>query len=249
MQGGGLDILGCRVDRVDMRGAVDRVLRLVYAGKPAHVVTLGTEMAMLASRDARYRDAINRADLVVPDTIGIVIASRILGAPLPERVAGIDLVETLCAGIAHSRLPIFFLGGEAGVAQRAADRLTERFPGLVVAGTHHGYFVDGESENIASIVRESGARLALVALGFPRQEFWIRENLGHVGSATCIGVGGTFDVLADRLSRAPALVQRVGLEWLFRLVREPRRIRRQLVLPIFVLRVLTQARRSRRARL
>lgn len=242
---GSLIVLGCRVDRVDSAAAVARIEQLVAAGRAAQVVTLGAEMANLAHDDARYRAVINTADLVVPDTIGIVLASRWIGAPLPERVAGIDLVERLCARAAQNDLPVFLLGGAPGVARAAGMMLMQRHNGLQLAGVEHGYFEDAQDAAIADRIAASGARLVFVGLGFPRQEYWIRDHLARLGTAVCIGVGGSFDVLSGLRSRAPLAMRRLGLEWLYRLMREPRRLRRQLALPLFAARAAAQALRIR----
>ena len=229
-----VDVLGCGVDPVDMDDAIARVESFVTDGRSAQVVTFGAEMAVRAARDASYRSVINAADLVVADTVGVVWAMRRRGAVLRDRVAGIELVERLCDAV---RAPVFFLGGAEGVATDAAAALKDRHPSLVVAGVHHGYFSDGESASVADSVRASGARVVLVALGVPRQEFWIRDNLRALGPATCIGVGGAFDVWSGRARRAPEPWRRAGFEWLYRLVTEPRRFGRQLALPEFVVRV------------
>jgi N-acetylglucosaminyldiphosphoundecaprenol N-acetyl-beta-D-mannosaminyltransferase len=229
-----------------MDGAQRRILELVNAHRYAQVVTLGAEMAMLARRDLSYRDLINAADLVVPDTIGVVYAARLLGCRMRERVPGIELVERLCEECARLGLPIFLLGGAVDVADRAAAALQTRYPGLSIAGTQHGYFEDRDGAAIASRIASSGARLLLVALGFPRQEFWVRDHAAGLGALTCIGVGGSFDVISGRTARAPEVARRLGLEWLYRLVREPRRLGRQLALPQFAWLVAVQALTRRR---
>lgn len=198
-------------------------------------------MAVLAARDERYREVINRADLVVPDTVGIVWASRMLGRPLRERVAGIDLVERVLAANGSPGVRVFVLGATAGVAESAAQSLATRFPGVVIAGMHHGYFDPDHDDDVARLVLSARADLLLVALGFPNQEYWIRDHLKAIGSAVCIGVGGALDVWAGRSARAPAAWRTMGLEWLYRLFREPDRFRRQLALPRFVMLVLSQA--------
>ena len=232
-----LDVLGCAVDCVDTREALERITGFLRDGHAAQIVTFGAEMAMYAQRDSGYREVVNAADLVVPDTVGIVWASRVLGRPLRERVAGIELVEQLCDAPAPS---VFLIGAADGVAADAAASLRSRHPALTIAGTRHGYFSDAEASEIADAVRSSEARLVLVALGFPRQEYWIREWLPRLGPAVCIGVGGAFDVWAGRAHRAPAALRRLALEWAYRLIREPRRLGRQLALPAFALRVLHQ---------
>lgn len=217
--------------------ALERIADLIRERRAAQVVTFGAEMAMYAQRDTRYREIINAADLVVPDTIGIVWASRQLGTPLRERVAGIELVERLFDAAEY---PVYLLGAAEGVAASAAAALQSRHPGLKIGGTANGYFTDAQVPNVSASIRASGARVLLVALGFPRQEFWIREHIAEVGHAVCIGVGGAFDVWAGNVQRAPEGWRRAGLEWLYRLIREPRRLGRQLALPVFALRVLAQ---------
>lgn len=240
MQSGpALRILGSRVDLVDMDEAAQRAGSLLEARRFAHIVTFGSEMAVRAARDPSYRAVINEADLVVPDTIGIVYASRALGKPLPERVAGIDLVERLAAYCAGANVPIYLLGAREDVVRDAAATLQSRFPGLTIAGTQHGYF--GDEAAVVRNVQASGARLLLVALGFPKQEFWIRKHAAELGAIVCMGVGGSFDVLAGHSKRAPLFMRRTGLEWLYRLATEPRRFGRQLALPQFALGVARQA--------
>jgi N-acetylglucosaminyldiphosphoundecaprenol N-acetyl-beta-D-mannosaminyltransferase len=242
-----LSVLGCRVDSVDTAAAVDLIGGWLRERRATHVVTFGAEMAALAARDARYREAINAADLVVPDTVGVIWASRVLGQPLPERVAGIDLVDRVLAAHASRGLRLFVLGASAGVAESAAQMLATRHAGVVIAGMHHGYFAADHDDDVARLVRSSDADLLLVALGFPNQEYWIRDHLREIGGAVCIGVGGALDVWAGRAARAPAAWRKLGLEWLYRLLREPNRFQRQLALPRFVVLVLAQALRGRSA--
>ncbi|HET9343082.1 MAG TPA: WecB/TagA/CpsF family glycosyltransferase [Candidatus Eremiobacteraceae bacterium] len=234
-----VDVLGCGVDPVDMDDAIERIESYISDVRGAHVVTFGAEMAVRASHDPSYRETINAAELVVADTVGVVWAMRRAGSTLRDRVAGIELVERLCD---VARVPVFFLGGAEGVATEAAAALKQRHPALIVAGVHHGYFDDAASASVAEEIRATGARLVLVALGVPRQEFWIRDHLRGVGPATCIGVGGAFDVWSGHSPRAPESWRRAGFEWLYRLVREPRRLGRQLALPEFAVRVLMQRR-------
>jgi N-acetylglucosaminyldiphosphoundecaprenol N-acetyl-beta-D-mannosaminyltransferase len=231
-----------------MDEALRRGSALLGEHRFAHIVTFGSEMAMLARRDRAYQAVINEADLVVPDTIGVVWAARMLGCNVRERVPGVELVEQLCEACLAQNVSVFLVGGEPGVAESAAQALAGRHPGLRIAGTHHGFFGTSEDAAVASRIRQSGAGLAFVALGFPKQEFWIRSHAGEIGNVVCMGVGGTFDVLSGRLSRAPQLIRRAGLEWLYRLVHEPRRLGRQLALPGFAFLVTAQSWRERRAR-
>ncbi len=239
-----VDILGCDVDEVDLPGAAAIIARYIEAAQPAQVVTFGAEMAIHALRFPKYRDVVNGAHLVVADTVGVTWAAYMLGTPLPGRVPGIELVERLCEdGVG----PVYFLGAAEGIAQRAARALASRHAALRVAGTQHGYFGESETARVVETIRASGARLVLVALGVPRQEFFIKQNLASLGPATCIGVGGAFDVWAGKVARAPDAWRRAGVEWLYRLLREPRRLGRQLVLPEFAVRVLAQSVKKKNA--
>lgn len=236
-----LRILGSRVDSVDMNQAEHRIAQMLDEHRFAHVVTFGSEMAMLAIREPAYRDAINAADLIVPDTIGVVYAARMLGYAMPERVAGIELVERACALCARKGYAVFLLGGAQSIAEKAGVELQRRYPGLLVAGAQHGYFSANEEPGLLDRIRTTGARLVLVALGFPKQEYWIRKHAGELGPVVCIGAGGSLDVIAGKSKRAPQAMRRLGLEWLYRLVTQPRRLGRQLVLPQFAIRVAGQA--------
>jgi len=240
-----VNVLGCRVDRVDESEAAERIMQLMRDGVPAHVVTLGAEMAVLASTDERYRNVINAAAIVVPDTLGVVLATRLLGRGMRGRVAGIELAERLLERCAREAIAVYLLGAPAGVAQKAASELAIRLPGLRIVGTEHGYFIPDEEADVARRIRDSEACLILVGMGFPNQEYWIARNLDRVGPAVCVGVGGSLDVWSGRLERAPDSVRRAGMEWLYRLFREPHRLRRQLALPRFAAQVAAQAIRQR----
>jgi N-acetylglucosaminyldiphosphoundecaprenol N-acetyl-beta-D-mannosaminyltransferase len=229
-----VEILGCRLDAIDSEEATTRILTLAREGNGAQVVTLGTEMIVHAQRDARFRAIVNACALSLCDTVGVLAVARHRGARLRERVAGVELIERLCAGAAPQGLPVYFLGGAEGVAADAAASLASRFPNLHVAGARDGYFREDESPAVARVIASSGARLLLAGLGSPRQEYWLAEYLRATGCGAGIGVGGSFDVIAGRVDRAPPFVRRLGLEWLYRLAKEPGRWRRQLALPRFV---------------
>jgi N-acetylglucosaminyldiphosphoundecaprenol N-acetyl-beta-D-mannosaminyltransferase len=229
-----LQILGCRLDPLDSDAAVEQILSFARGGRGAQIVTLGTEMVVYAQHDARFRAIVNEAALSLCDTVGLLAVARRRGADLHERVAGVELIERLAAAAAAEGLMIYLLGGGEGVAADAAAALQRRHPGLRVAGTRNGYFRDEESAQVASAVAASGAQMLFAGMGFPRQEYWLSEHLHETGCGVGIGVGGSFDVIAGRIERAPQPIRRLGLEWLYRLVKEPRRWRRQLALPRFV---------------
>ncbi len=233
-------ILGCRVDATDGADAVRRIVSLAQGEGTSLVVTLGTEMIVAAQRDAAFRSALNAAALSLCDTIGVLYAARLYGVRIPERVTGVDLIDPLCEALARADLPLYLLGAKGDTAARAAAALVARHPGLRIAGARDGYFPASDDEAVAREIARSGARVLLVGLGSPRQELWIRANLANSGARVGIGVGGSFDVLAGNLERAPEKWRRLNLEWLYRLLKEPQRWRRQLALPLFVLLALRE---------
>jgi N-acetylglucosaminyldiphosphoundecaprenol N-acetyl-beta-D-mannosaminyltransferase len=233
-----VDVLGVGFDRVDLTAAVERILRRLDAGDRTFVITANPEFVMLARRDESLARTARDADLVVPDGSGIVAASRLLGDRLP-RVPGRLLVDALVPHLAQRHSPIFFLGAAPGVAERAAAELRRRAPGLVVAGVHAGSAEPEDDAVSVAWVRDSGAQVLLVAYGMPKQEQWIARNLAALPAVrAAIGVGGVFDQLAGVQKVPPPALHAIGLEWLWRLAREPRRWRRQRVLPLFALLVI-----------
>jgi len=232
-------ILGCRVDAVGRDEAVARIAALANAGGAALVVTLGVEMVMAARRDEEFRRVVNGAALVTCDTVGLLQASRLRRGPLRERVTGVSLVEALAdRSAASGDVRLYLLGGSGDTAARAADTLRRAHPGVAIAGARDGYFREAESAAVAGAIRAAGANVLLAGLGSPKQELWLARWLAATGCGVGIGVGGSLDVLAGNVVRAPAALQRLGLEWAYRLVTEPRRWRRQLALPRFAIAAL-----------
>lgn len=230
-----LCLFGVPFDRIQLEQAVERVEGFIQAGMPRLVATVDTTAVVRARRDAEWRSCYERADLVTADGTGIVWASRWLGAPLPERLTGIDLLHALCARAARRGYRVFLLGAAPGVAERAADRLQRAYAGLIVVGVHHGYFqADGTSCPISACIRQAKPDLLFVGMGAPRQERWALAQRHALGVPVIMGVGGSFDVLSGRLARAPRWVQKAGLEWAFRLCLEPHRLGRALQIPVFV---------------
>lgn len=226
-------LLGVAVDRLTVAQAAARVEALIAAGGVGQVVTVNPEFVMAARRDRQFRRVLNQASVAVADGIGIVWAARILGDRLPERVGGIDLVETLARRCAISGRRLFLLGGAPGVANAAAEVLRSRYRGLVVAGTHAGSPRPCDFADIRARVHAGRPDLLLVAFGAPAQELWIARHQAELAVPAAIGVGGAFDFLAGRIRRAPGWMQRLGLEWLYRLALQPWRWRRMLALPRF----------------
>ncbi len=229
-----IDILGCRLGGLDASEAPEAILHLAREGGAAQVVGLGAEMVVLAQRDAAFRAVVNACALSLCDTIGLLAVARRRGIPLHDRVTGVELLDHLCKRAAKEEIPVFLLGSAEGVAADAAAILEVRFPGLIIAGTRNGFFSADEDEAVVQAIRASGARLLFAGLGSPRQEMWLSQHLRATGCGAGIGVGGSFDIVSGRVRRAPLLWRRLGLEWLYRLLREPRRFRRQLALPYFV---------------
>jgi N-acetylglucosaminyldiphosphoundecaprenol N-acetyl-beta-D-mannosaminyltransferase len=233
-----LRILGIPIHDVPLSEAVEQAAAWVREGGAHQIATVNPEFVMAARQDPTFRTVLERADLCLPDGVGITLAARYLGRPLRERVAGVDLVEALAARAAVEGWPIFLLGAAPGVADWAASVLIARYPGLTVAGTHAGSPRPEEEENIIRRVREAGADVLLVAYGAPAQDLWLARNLARTGAKVGVGVGGAFDYIAGVVPRAPRWMRRVGLEWLYRLIRQPWRWRRQRVLPLYALLVL-----------
>jgi N-acetylglucosaminyldiphosphoundecaprenol N-acetyl-beta-D-mannosaminyltransferase len=225
-------LFGTPIDRVTLDEAVHRIESFLDARVPAIVCTPDTTAIWRAQRDQKLREVYSEADLVTPDGMGVVWAGRLLGAPFQERVSGIDLLEKLFS--CGRAMKIFLLGGAPGVADQAAHKLSERYPNLQIVGTHHGYFRPSESDRITELIEATQPDMVLVGLGVPRQELWMRANRQKIRTAVLMGVGGCFDVWAGARRRAPRSWQRVGLEWLYRLLQEPRRLVRVSTIPLFV---------------
>jgi N-acetylglucosaminyldiphosphoundecaprenol N-acetyl-beta-D-mannosaminyltransferase len=233
-----LRILGIPIHDVTLDEAVEQAAAWVKEGRAHQMATVNPEFVMAARRDPAFRAVLEGADLCLPDGVGITLAARYLGRPLRERVAGVDLVEALAARAAQDGWRVFFLGAAPGVADRAASLLAARYPGLTVAGTHAGSPRREEEDDIVRRVREAGTDVLLVAYGAPAQDLWLARNLARTGAKVGVGVGGAFDYIAGVVPRAPRWMRRVGLEWLYRLIRQPWRWRRQRVLPLYALLVL-----------
>ena len=245
--GGRADVLGVGFDRVALAEAGTAIATRLGRGERTFVITANPEFVMHARRDPQLAAIARAADLVIPDGTGAVLASRILGDPLPGRAPGRMLVDRLAAEAAATGKSFYLLGAATGVAERAGDALHRRFPALRIAGTFAGDAAErGDAESVPRVAA-AAPDVLLVAYGMPRQERWIARNLARLPSVTvAIGVGGVLDQLAGVAPLPPPLVHAVGLEWLWRLAREPRRWQRQRVLPAFLLLVI-RARFARRA--
>lgn len=229
-----ISILGVKVHCVDMGAALGIIRSYIGSGEPHMVVTADSYSIVTAQNDEDFRAVVNSADLVTPDSSGILTGARWLGKPLTSRASGVDIAHNLCRIAAEDDFSIFLLGAQPGVAELAAEKLKSELPGLTIAGTHHGYFPSSEDAQVAARVKDSGAKVLLLALGIPRQEKWIRAHLSDLGVYVAMGVGGSLDVFSGRVKRAPAWMQRHGLEWAYRLAMNPRKIRKVAALPQFL---------------
>jgi N-acetylglucosaminyldiphosphoundecaprenol N-acetyl-beta-D-mannosaminyltransferase len=217
-------VLGCEIDRLDMDATVERCAEIIEAGVPTQHVAINVAKVVALRDDPKLRDVVERCDLVSVDGQPIVWASRLLGDPLPERVAGIDLMFRLLELAEERGYRVYVLGAKQEVLETAIARLGERYPRLAVAGYHHGYFTEDESAEICELVRASEPHMLFVAMSSPRKEFWLAEHARDLGVPFSMGVGGSIDVVAGLTKRAPRWMQRTGLEWFYRFIQEPRRL-------------------------
>ena len=232
-----VNILGVDVDAVTMAEAVDIVRRAMDTRAGVMVATANAEMLMRATHDEELRRILNASALVVPDGAGTVWAARHLGHAMPERVAGYDLAQELlrCAPAEGRR--VYFFGSAPGVAEKAKAKAEQLYPGIEIVGVRNGFFSPADNAAIIAEIRAARPDLLLVALGVPKQEKWIAAHLAELDVPVAIGVGGTLDVMAGVMKRAPYWMQRAKLEWLFRGLMQPKRAGRLLALPKFVLKV------------
>lgn len=233
-----IEIMNVPFDAVDMDGAVKRVAELFEEPGQHIICTPNPEIVIEAQKDKVFMDILKAADLVVADGIGIVWASKYCHKRLTERVSGYDLCLRIFDLIKDCDKTVYFFGGSPGVAAAAAKKMVRKFPGLKFAGTRNGYFTQADESKIIDDINKASPDILLVGLGSPKQEKWIYDNLRFTGAHIAIGVGGSFDVMAGNVKRAPKIFQKFNIEWLYRLVTQPKRLKRQLRLPEFAFRIL-----------
>jgi len=239
------------INQVDNQETIKRIEEFIVSKKPHQVVTPDTLAILRARKDPEYHAILKSADLVTPDGAGILWATTTLNFPLPERVTGIDIIHNICRLAAKKGYSLYLLGSYPGVASEAALNLTKKYPGIKISGTHHGYFgcedsqncedakngnndKNKEEEEIIAKIKENRADILLVGMGVPKQEKWISKNLEKLDVPVCMGVGGSFDVLSGRIPRAPLWMQRHGMEWVYRSIKQPNRAFRTLALFYFI---------------
>lgn len=235
-----VDVLGVGFDNLTLDEAVARGMELVCGEGTHYVVTPNPEIVEVCRENPAARDAVNGADLVLPDGVGVVKGAAMLGTPLKEKTPGIEFAAGLMGKMAQQGKSLYLLGAKPGVAELAGQRLTQCYPGLRIAGTHDGYFK--EDGPVVEAIRQSGADVVFVCLGAPKQELWMAKNGSATGAHLLCGLGGSLDVFAGVVARAPKFWSDHGLEWFYRLCKEPRRIGRMMKLPLFLVHVKQEKR-------
>jgi N-acetylglucosaminyldiphosphoundecaprenol N-acetyl-beta-D-mannosaminyltransferase len=240
------EVAGIRVHNLSEDEAVDAIVRLIDKGGSHYAAVVNAAKIVAANEDNALKRALLEADMVTADGMSVVWASRVLGQPLKERVTGIELFERLVRRASERGWAMYFLGAREESVRGVVERFTSKYPGLRVAGYRNGYFDASESAAIAELIKQSSTDLLFVAMGSPAQERWITSNLEATGARFALGVGGSFDHVTGLARRAPGWMQRSGLEWLYRLIREPRRLWRRYLVgnSIFLWLVLRQRLRS-----
>lgn len=226
------------IDKVNMKQAVDTVEKFLSEDRLHMIATPNAEIVMMAQKDPEYKEILNKTDLNVPDGSGVIFASKIYKEELPQRVAGFDLMMELIKVAAEKKYKIYLLGAKSDVVKGAYLNLKRQYSEIDIVGFHDGYFSKDDEAEIIKDINEKNTDLLFVALGAPKQEKWIYENKNRLKAKVAIGVGGSFDVIAGKVTRAPEIYRKLGLEWFYRLLKEPWRYKRMMALPKFAVKVL-----------
>ncbi len=232
------DILGIQFDNLTLDEAVEAGTALLNEDRFHYVVTPNPEFILSAETDLEFKSILNQADLVLPDGIGVVYSAKILGTPLKTRVPGIDFAERMLAVLNEMGGRLFLLGAKPGVADLAGEKILERYPNIILCGTQDGYFKDDAA--VVRTVADAHPDMLFVCLGAPKQEKWMSRWGVHTGAKLAIGLGGVLDVFSGNVERAPEQWQKLGLEWAYRLKKEPQRIGRMARLPLVLTRAANQ---------
>ncbi|MBE1556054.1 WecB/TagA/CpsF family glycosyltransferase [Sporosarcina limicola] len=232
------DILGVNVNTENYDALIPQLFRNIDDKKKSLIVAINPEKLMKAKEDPELKALLNRAEFQIPDGIGVIIASKLKKGNITARVTGVDMMDRIVREAARTGHAIYLYGAKPGVADKAAQKLKDTYPALIVAGTQDGY--EPDSEKVIQTINKAQPAILFVAMGSPKQEQWIEQYRDRLHPTLFQGVGGSFDVLAGNVKRAPAVFQRVGAEWLYRLLKEPSRLKRQMTLPKFLIKVLTQ---------
>jgi len=239
-----MEILGVKIDNVTYQQALEKARGFIEIGGKHYIVTPNPEIIVKAQKDKEFKEILNKADMSVPDGIGLVFAAALLGKSLPERVTGVDLLEGLVALAEEHGYSLFLLGGREGVAEGASKKLKIKNEKLKIVGAQEGPRLDNDGrpkdnsetagdKRVIEKINQAVPDVLVVGFGAPKQEKWIARNLPHLSVKLAIGVGGALSYISGEKRRAPGWAQRLGFEWAFRLVKEPSRFRRQLAIPYF----------------
>lgn len=235
-----VNILGVKVDMVTIPEAADRIMGFLQEDGMHDVYTPNSEIIMTAYKDKEFAYILNNASMLTADGIGVVYASRILKKPIKERAAGYDIACKVLEKINYTDHSLFLFGGKPGVAETAEKKLKEKYPGLKIAGTRNGYFKEEDENAIVEEINNSGADIIFVCLGAPKQEKWINAHKDELKTRVAMGIGGSLDVFAGTAERAPDIFCKTGLEWFYRLCKEPWRAGRMMQLPVFGMTVIAK---------
>lgn len=233
-----IPIFDLPISKLSFAETVERAGQFMSDTKPHMIFTPNPEILMTARKNPELHDLLSKADLLTPDGIGVVYASRILGDPVPERVPGFDIACALLERIKNGERSVYLLGGKPGVAEQATENLQKKYPGLRIVGTHDGYFTDAEP--VVAEIAAAAPDLLFVCLGSPKQERFAVTYSDRLNAKLLMGLGGSLDVFAGTVKRAPAFFQRFGLEWFYRLCKQPSRIGRMMALPLFGLIIIKE---------
>lgn len=243
-----VDIHGVMIDNVTMNEALDKVLSMLKNKAPQKVFTPNSEIIMQANRDPELKNILNSAQLVVPDGAGVVLASGLLRNKLKEKVSGIDLAKRILLNTKKRPTGFFIFGGKPGIAEKASINILSDYPNAKILGFRNGYFDENEIPGIIEQINESKAEILLVGLGAPKQEKWIHQYAEELNCKILMGIGGSIDVFAGTAKLAPEFMRKSGLEWLYRLMKEPKRAKRMFDLPRFILLTLKKAFKEARSK-
>ncbi len=236
-----VEVLGVPVDCVTMAEAVQAVDALIQGSRPQAIIAINPEKVIKCREDPALLQQARAAGLLIPDGIGVVLAARLFGLCRMRRVPGSELMPEMCARAAKAGYRVFLFGGSEAVNRRTVEVLQARYPGINIVGAQHGYVTEDEMPGLIGRINAAQTQILFVALGSPKQELWMERYLDQTSIKVCQGVGGTFDVICGNVRRAPAVFRRLHMEWLYRLITQPRRAARQVALPKFVVLVLRQA--------
>ena len=231
-------ILGVQVNTENYDELIPKVFRNIEDKKKSLVVAINPEKLMKAKEDPGLKALLNRAEFQIPDGIGVIIASKLKKGSISSRITGIDMMDRIVREAARTGRAVFLYGAKPGVANKAAQQLKQTYPDLIVAGTQDGY--ESDTSKVLETINKAKPDILFVAMGSPKQEQWIEQHRDNLYPTLYQGVGGSFDVLAGNVKRAPAAFQKMGAEWLYRLLKEPSRLKRQMNLPKFLFEVFTQ---------